>query len=123
MEPRAGDQSVDRRWYPTGDRDEWALTTRTATFEAVRRCVTHALYSSLADVHPHELQVSDAVFRELHICTQAYAKALFAIGQGSEGAAALIVAAAREASLPDELHPCVVAALEEWCHEANARPL
>jgi hypothetical protein len=81
------------------------------------------MYSSLADVvHPHELQASDAVFRELHVCTQAYAKALYAIGQKPDGASALIVAAAREAAQPDELHSCIVAALEQWCIEAHGLP-
>jgi hypothetical protein len=98
VELPAGDVTTDRRWYPTGDRDGWPLTTHTAIFDSVRRCVAHALYSTLPDdVHPHELQVSDTVFRELHVCTQAYAKALYAIGQKTDGASALIVAAAREA--------------------------
>lgn len=119
MEPRASNDPTDRRWYPAADPAEWALTTRAAIFESVRRCVGHALYHSLqGEIHPRELEVSDAVFRELHSCTQSYAKALYTIGQKPDGVVALIVAAAREASQPDELHPCVVSALEEWCREA-----
>ncbi len=123
MESCTNDGSSDRRWYPTGERDAWVLSTRTSIFESIRRCVTHAMYSSFAVVaHPHELQASDAVFRELHVCTQAYSKALFAIGQGPSGASALIIAAAREAAQPDELHPCIVSALEQWCQEAHESP-
>ena len=98
-------------------------TTRDSIYESVRRCVTNAIYASLrADVRPRELHASDAVFRELHVCAQAYARALYGLGQTPEGAAQLIVAAAREASEPAPLHPSIVAALEEWVREAHEDP-
>jgi hypothetical protein len=31
----------------------------------------------------------------------------------------LIVAAARQASEPDDLHPSIVSAIEQWCREAH----
>jgi hypothetical protein len=110
----------DRRWSPTGDHGEWARTTRQSVFEAARRCVSHAMYASLrGDMHPHELHASDVVFRELHVCVQAYSRALSALGQPEESSVGLIVAAARQASEPDDLHPSIVSAIEQWCREAH----
>lgn len=110
----------DRRWHPDLNPAEWERATRQSIFDSVRRCVGHAMYPELRLGMPAaELQVSDAVFRELHICTQSYARALYALGQRPENAAGLIIAAAREAAAPNALHPCVVAALEQWCREAD----
>ena len=121
MEPVADNPPEDRRWHPPGDPGEWIQRTRQSIFDSVRRCVSHALYASLrSDSSPHEVHASDAVFRELHVCTQAYARALYALGQNEDGAAGLIVAAAREAVQPEELHASLVAAIDQWCREEHA---
>jgi len=119
MESCAEDKPADRRWHPVENREEWEKTTRQSVFDAIRRCVSHAIYGSLtAATQPHELYASDTVFQELHICAEAYARGLYALGHNPESAAAVIVAAARQASAPNELHPSVVSALEQWCREA-----
>jgi hypothetical protein len=120
IEPHAERLPVDRRWYPVGDAGEWERTTRESVFESVRKCMSHAIYPSLStEVSSRELHASDAVFRELHLCAQGYARALYDLGQGPDGAARLIVAAAKEAAAPFELHASIVSALQQWCHEAN----
>lgn len=119
MEPCADKSPADRRWNPVENPEEWERTTRDSIFESIRRCVSHAVYGSLsADTKPHELFASDAVFQELHICAEAYARGLYALGHDHDSAVAVIVAAAKRACAPDELHSSVVSALGQWCREA-----
>lgn len=119
MESFAEDKPTDRRWHPIENPEEWENTTRQSIFESIQRCVTHAVYGSLSTAtQPHELHASDAVFQELHICAEAYARGLYALGHNPESAAAVIVAAAKRACAPTELHASVVSALQQWCREA-----
>jgi hypothetical protein len=112
--------AVDRRWYPAGNPVEWASTTRQVVFVSARRCIAHAIAVGLrADAPAEELYASDAMFRELHICVDAYARGLFALGQTEEGTIGLIVAAAREAAEPAEIHLAVLVAIERWCRDAR----
>jgi hypothetical protein len=119
MESCAEDKPADRRWHPVENPEEWENTTRQSIFESIQRCVTHAVYGSLSNAtQPHELHASDTVFQELHICAEAYARGLYALGHNPDSAAAVIVAAARQACAPIELHASVVSALQQWCREA-----
>ena len=110
--------TADRRWRPAGDAAEWVERTRDSIFESAKRCVAHAM--TLRSEGPADQALpSDTVLRELRVCTVAYAKALYALGQTPDGAAALILAAARRAVQPEELGPSVVAAIDRWCREAD----
>jgi hypothetical protein len=118
MKKSADAPLVDRRWHPTDDPMEWIQRTRDSIFESVKRCVSRAMSASPRDESPpNETVPSDAVFRELHVCTQAYSRALYALGQNADGAAALILAAAKQASRPEPLHHSVATAIEQWCRE------
>jgi hypothetical protein len=120
MKPFMEGASADRRWHPVADTSTWDYKTRQAVFDAVRACLSHALCASLrSDASPQELHASDVVFRELHDCTETYARVLYAVGQGLSQVVALIIAAARGAATPDELHPSIVSALQQWCYEAQ----
>jgi hypothetical protein len=106
--------STDRRWYPASDPVDWARHTRKMVYESVRRCIAGAIS------RPGALDVSDDTFRELHICVEAHARGLYALGQTEDGVVGLIVAAADDASQPLDLHPAVGAAIAQWCREAGA---
>jgi hypothetical protein len=110
--------AADRRWRPTGDAAEWVERTRDSIFASATRCIAHAM-SLRSDAPAGQSQPSDTVLRELRVCTEAYAKALYALGQTPDGAAALILAAARRAVQPEELQPPVVTAIDRWCREAD----
>jgi hypothetical protein len=66
------------------------------------------------------MYASDETFRELHLCAGAYARGLYALGQPEDGVVGLILVAAREAAAPGELHPAIVASIEQWCREAHS---
>ena len=122
MRPSMDRASGERRWQPVNNAADWNRDTRQTVFDAVRACISHAMHASLrTDASPQEIYASDAVFRELHDCARAYAKMLNAIGQSADEAAALIVAAAREAAQPGALHPSIVSALLQWCEEKTSR--
>jgi hypothetical protein len=112
--PPPTDESNDRRWYPVGNPVEWAHTTREQIFQAVTRCIGHALDN------PYASFVADQTFLELHNCVSGYACGLYALGQTEEGVVALVFEAAKHACHPGELHPAIVAALGQWCREAHA---
>lgn len=119
----AGWPSLDRRWYPVDDPDDWAYVTRHLLFDSIRRCIAHAIGAPLrVDVAPHELHVSDDVFRHLHACARACAQELYALGQDGDGVVATILAGAVAAAKPNELHPAVIRAIEQWCREARESP-
>jgi hypothetical protein len=111
--------AADRRWRPAGDAAEWVERTRDSIFESAKRCVAHAM-SLRSDEPAGQGQPSDAVLRELRVCTVAYAQALYALGQTPDGAAALILAAARRAVQPEELGPSVATAIDRWCREVGS---
>ena len=111
--------TADRRWRPAGDAAEWVERTRDSIFESAKRCVAHAM-SLRGDAPAVQGQPSDTVLRELRVCTVAYAQALYALGQTPDGAAALILAAARRAVQPEELGPSVVSAIDQWCRKAGS---
>ena len=108
--------TADRRWRPSGDAAEWTQRTRDSIFESAKRCVAHAMLLR-SDSVAGNAQPSDTVLRELRVCTVAYAKALYALGQSPDGAAALILAAARRAVQPEELGPSVATAIDHWCRK------
>jgi len=111
--------AADRRWRPSGDAAEWVERTRDSIFESAKRCVAHAM-SLHSDGPAGQAQPSDAVLRELRVCTVAYAQALYALGQTPDRAAALILAAARRAVQPEELGPSVATAIDRWCREVGS---
>jgi hypothetical protein len=118
-EPRASAAPFDRRWRPHRDGGEWEATTRESIFEAIRRCIAHAMGRSVtAGAEAQERPSAEMIRQELRICAHAYARALYALGHTPATAAAVIVAAARRASEPAILEPSIVSALEEWCREA-----
>jgi hypothetical protein len=115
--------SLDRRWYPVDDRDDWAYITRNLLFDSIRRCIAHAIGAPVrTDMAPHELHVSDDVFRHLHACAQACAQELYALGQDGDGVVKTILAGAVAAAKPNELHPAVIRAIEHWCREVGDSP-
>jgi hypothetical protein len=118
--PFADSHRGDRRWYPIANRAEWIFITRRRMFESVRACVAHAIGRPLeGDITPHSLSVSDAVFRELHHCVEACSRELYAVGQDEDGVVAMVLAGAAAAADPDELHPAVIRAMDQWCREAR----
>jgi hypothetical protein len=118
--PVASSAPFDRRWRPHRDGGEWERTTRESIFEAIQRCIAHAMGGAVtAGDEAQERPSAETIRQELHICAQAYARALYALGHTPASAAAVIVAAARRASEPATLEPSTVSALEEWCREAR----
>ncbi|HEY5060106.1 MAG TPA: hypothetical protein VII52_01160 [Gemmatimonadaceae bacterium] len=115
--------ALDRRWYPVDDPDDWAYITRHLLFDSIRRCIAQAIGAPVrTDIAPHELHVSDDVFRHLHSCAQACAQELYALGQDGDGVVKTILAGAVAAAKPNELHPAVIRAIEQWCREARQSP-
>jgi hypothetical protein len=108
----------DRRWSPTDDPAEWVRATRQFMFDSIRGCVARAI-GPVPDGEPQGIDLSDEVFRRLHACTLTSARALYALGQDGDAAAALILAGAEAAAEPDELHPAVLRAIEQWCRDAQ----
>jgi hypothetical protein len=90
-------------------------------FESIRACIAHAIGAPIRDgIAPHELRASDDVFRQLHECAERCSHTLLCLGQDRDGAVAMVLAAARDAAEPDELHPAVLGAIEQWCREAES---
>jgi hypothetical protein len=96
---------------------------RQAAVSTARGCLQQALKTELReDAKRNDLYASDEVFRDLNACVSQCTGVLRSLGDGEDVVVQMILQTLDAAAAPNEPHPALRGAVEEWCRHAYRAP-
>ena len=96
-----------------------AEDARQVAIANARRCLQQALKTELRDdAKRNDLYASDEVFRDLNACVSQCTGVLRSLGDAEDVVVQMILHTLDAAAAPNEPHPALRGAVEEWCRHA-----